>query len=141
MPQDDRVNDVVTYFEHTYGRGRRRPGRGTNYAPPVFPIAVWNQYESAGDGIARTTNTVEGWHHSLQSLFMCQHPTMWTFLAGLERDCSLNKAAYLQATTGLVQVGRKRYRDLKDKVSRAVAAYSASDTLTYLRTIAHLSHA
>ena len=61
MPQDDRVNDVVTYYKHTYVRGRRRPGRGNNYAPPVFPIAVWNQYESAGDGIARTTNTVEGW--------------------------------------------------------------------------------
>jgi hypothetical protein len=60
MPLDNRVQDVVTYFEHTYIRGRRRPGRGENYGPAIFPIAVWNQYESAGDGIARTTNSVEG---------------------------------------------------------------------------------
>jgi hypothetical protein len=141
MPQHDRVNDVATYFEHTYVRGRRRPGRGNNYGPAIFPIARWNQYESALDGIARTTNSVEGWHYSLQSLFLCQHPTMWTFLQGLERDSSLNKAAYLQTTTGVAHPVKKRYRDLKDKATRAVMAYGESDILTYLRAIAHLSHA
>lgn len=141
MPANERINDVVTYFEHTYIRGRRRPGRGDNYGPAIFPIPMWNQFDSAGDGIARTTNSVEGWHHSLQSLFMCKHPTLWRFLAGIERDCQLNKASYLQSTTGIVHVPRKKYRDLKARVARAVAAYGDSDTLTYLRAIAHLSHA
>jgi len=141
MPSNERVNDVVTYFEHTYVRGRRRPGRGNNFGPAIFPITVWNQHDSAGDGIARTTNSVEGWHHSLQSLFMCQHPTLWSFLMGMERDCSLNKSAFLQTTTGIVTQGRKVYRDLKARVARAVALYGQSDTLTYLRAIAHLSHA
>jgi hypothetical protein len=63
---------------------------------------------------------------------------MWTFLAGMARDCSLNKAVYLQSTTGVVTIGKKQYRDLKERVTRAVAAYGASDTLTYLRAIAHL---
>ena len=141
MPANERVNDVVTYFEHTYIRGRRRPGRGENYGPAIFPIPVWNQYMSAGEGIARTTNSVEGWHHSLQSIFMCQHPNTWTFIAGIERDSSLNKAAYLQAITGVVHQGRKQYRDLKARVSRAVACYGDGDILTFLRAIAHLSHA
>ena len=34
----------------------------------------------------------------------------------------------------------KKYRDLKEKVSRAVSAYGSVETLTYLRAIAHLSH-
>lgn len=140
MPANEKVNDVCTYFEYTYVRGRRLRGRGDNYAPPVFPINIWNQFQSAGGGIARTTNSVEGWHHSLQSIFLCQHPTLWSFLTGLERDSNLSKAAYLQSATGTNHLGRKKYRDLKDRVSRVVAAYGGTDTLTYLRAIAHLSH-
>ena len=138
---NERVNDMVTYFEHTYVRGRRRPGLGNNYGTAIYPIPVWNQHESAGDGIARTTNSVEGWHHSLQSLFMCQHPTVWTLLAGMERDCSLTKASYLQSTAGIITQGKKAYRELKARVARAVSLYGQSDTLTFLRGIAHLSHA
>jgi hypothetical protein len=94
-----------------------------------------------GEGVARTTNSVEGWHHSLQAIFMAQHPTMWTFMSGLERDRQMSKASYLQATTGVQLLGRKKYRDLKARVTRAVAAYGTSDALTYLRAIAHLSNA
>ena len=140
IPANEKVNDVVTYFEHTYIRGRRRPGRGDNYGSAIFPIPVWNQYQSAGDGIARTTNSVEVWHHSLQSLFMCQHPTLWTFITGVLHDCQLNKAAYLQTAAGNVHIGKKKYRDLKARVATAVAMYNGNDTLTYLRAIAHLSH-
>jgi len=140
MPANEKVNDVVTYFEHTYVRGRRRPGRAANYGQAIFPIALWNQFDAAGEGIARTTNSVEGWHYSLQSLFMCQHPTMWTFLAGIERDSQMSKTAYLQAATGVQHVTEKKYRDLKARVTRAVTGYLDVDTMTYLRAIAHLSH-
>jgi len=140
MPMNEMVNDVATYFEHTYIRGRRLRGRGDNYAPAIFPIRLWNQFGSVGDGVARTTNSVEGWHHSLQSLFLCQHPTLWTFLTGIERDAKLSKASFLQAATGADIVGRKVYRCLKERVIRAVNAYATRDTLTYLRAIAHLSH-
>jgi hypothetical protein len=139
MPADERVNDLVTYFKQTYVRGRRYQGTN-NYAAAIFPIATWNQYDSAGEGIARTTNSCEGWHFSLQSLLMCHHPTMWRFLAGIERDCSMSKASYLQAATGAVNVTKKKYRTLKERVRRAVAGYGTTDTLTYLRAIAHLSH-
>lgn len=141
MPANELVNDVTTYFEHTFIRGRRRPGRGENYAPAIFPAPLWNQFDSAGEGIARTTNSIEGWHHSLQALFMCQHPTVWTFLSGIQRDSQLSKASYLQASTGIVHIGKKRYRDLKARVMRAVASYGSSNLLTYLRAIAQLSHA
>ena len=141
MPMNEKLNELVSYFEHTYIRGRRRPGRGDNYGTAIFPIPLWNQYESAGDGIARTTNSVEGWHFSLQCLFMCQHPTMWTFLTGLQRDCQVAKAGLLQAASGSQNIGKKKFRDLKDRVARAVAGYGHVDRITYLRAIAYLSHA
>jgi hypothetical protein len=140
MPQNEKVDELVTYFQRTYIRGRRLPGRGDRYAAAIFPAEVWNKYEMASEGVARTTNAVEGWHYSLQSLFMCHHPTLWTFLAGLERDCHMSVAAYLQASAGAINVGRKTYRDLKQRVMRVVANYRETEILTYLRAISHLSH-
>ena len=80
MPEHEKMDELLSYFEHTYIRGRRLRGRGANYGAATFPIPLWNQFESAGDGIARTTNMVEGWHHGMQSLFMCSHPTLWLLL-------------------------------------------------------------
>ena len=59
MPEVDRMQELISYFEHTYVRGRLR-GRGANYGPPLFNIEIWNQCDTAVDGIARTTNSVEG---------------------------------------------------------------------------------
>jgi hypothetical protein len=140
MPPHEKMNELLTYFEHSYIRGRRVRGRGENYSPALYPIPRWNQLAAAGDGIALTTNIVEGWHHGIQSLFMCSHPSMWNFFEGLNKDCRKQVASFLQATTGVQHVGSKRYRDLIARVARAVNGYGETDVLTYLRAIAHLSH-
>jgi len=59
MPQGiDHMDEVVTYFE--------------SLSTHTFVVVA------AGlDGIARTTNCVEGWHYGLQLLFQCHHPTVW----------------------------------------------------------------
>ena len=69
IPQPDGLTDLVTYFEHTYIKGRRLRGRTEQYGPAVFPVETWNKYNAAEEGIARSTNSVEGWHHGLQALF------------------------------------------------------------------------
>lgn len=140
MPEHEKMDELLSYFEHTYIRGRRLRGRGHNYGSATFPIPTWNQYASAGNGIARTTNIVEGWHFAIQSLFMCSHPSLWLLLEGLEKDCQKQKTAFLHGASGLQEVGVKRYRDLLSRVERAVHGYGRSDTLLYLRAIAHLSH-
>ena len=71
---------------------------------------AWSSYI---DGIARTTNVVEGWHHGLQSLFDCHHPTMWTLLAGI---IFKQKALLLQAATGVVHPPKKIYSRLQKRV-------------------------
>lgn len=141
MPQDiEHLDELVTFFEHTYVRGRRMRGRGETYNAALFPIPIWNQHAGATDGIARTTNSVEGWHHGLQSLFQCHHPTMWSFLTGLQRDMQKQKAMFLQGVSGVENITAKRYRVLNDRVQRAVASYGRAEVLTYLRAMAHLSH-
>jgi len=134
------MDELVTYFEHTYIRGRRLRGRGENFGPPLFSIETWNQRDAATDGIARTTNSVEGWHHDLATLFQCNHPTMWKFLSGLESDCGKQRASFLQGVTGVEQPAVKRYRILKERVMNAVGTYEKTEILTYLRSIAFLTH-
>ena len=78
--------ELLSYCEHTgtYIGARRRPGRGENYGPAIFLTETWNHYDARTGCIAitlvRTTNAAEGWHHGLQALFQCHHPTLWTFL-------------------------------------------------------------
>lgn len=143
-PEDEhgheRLDELLSYSELTWIRGRRLRGRGETYAPAVFPIPLWNKHEAGLDGVARTTNVVEGWHYGLQALFQCHHPTMWSFLTGIQQDIQKQKAALLQSATGVQTLPRKRYRQLTERVQRAVANYASTEILTYLRAIAHLSH-
>lgn len=140
MVQHDKMNELLSFFEHTYVRGRRLRGRGETYGPPLFDITLWNQHAASTDGIARTTNLVEGWHHGLQSLFHCHHPTMWMFLTGIKQDMNKQKALLLQAATGVVHPPKKMYSKLQKRVEVAVAAYGRTEILVFLRAMAHLSH-
>ena len=101
----------------------------------------FHQYEGGCDGIARTTNSVEGWHYGLQSLFQCHHPTLWTLLDGLNKDLHKQKATFLQCVTGLRHPSSKKYRRLQERLQTAVQGFGRSDILTYVRGIAHMSHA
>lgn len=136
----DHLDEITSFFEHTYVRGRRQRGRAENYGDPMFPVDIWNHHEAGSEGMARTTNSVEGWHHGLQSLFLSHHPTVWNFMSGLKTDMNKQKAAFLQGTTGVENPSSKRYRKLNERVKRAVGSYGRAEVLTYLRAIAHLSH-
>lgn len=136
----EQMPELLSYFEHTYIRGRRRAGRNAQYGPSLFSIERWNQHQAAADGIARTTNSVEGWHYGIQSLFQCHHPTLWTFLDGISKDIQKQKTSFLQGISGVDQPPRKKYRDLNDRAGRAVNLYLAANVLQFLRSVAHLSH-
>lgn len=141
MPQHHGMDELLTYFEHTYIRGRRLPGRGQNYRPALYSPASWNKRDSAVEGISRTTNICEGWHNSLQSLLLCSHPSMWTFFDGIKKETAMQTASFLQAAAGSQRAPKKRYTDLKERVIRAMENYGRCDRLTFLRAMAHLSWA
>ena len=136
MPEHEKMNELLSYFQHTYIRGRRLRGRGNHYGSATFPIPIWNQYESAGDGIARTTNIVESWHYGIhvQSSFNVVADRR----AGErlpETEGSIRARSYWNPGNGV-----KKYRDLVGRVRRAVAGYGRANVSIYLRAIARLSH-
>lgn len=140
MPQHDCLPELLTYFEHTYVRGGRLRGRGNNYASALFPPDTWNKHLDVIGGVARTNNAVEGWHHALQSLFSCHHPTMWTFLEGLRKDCQLHKASVLQSCAGTEHRPKKKYAALARKITNMVQKYESMDRLLFLQSLAYLSY-
>ena len=140
MPEHEKKPELLTYFKHTYIRGRRHPGRNECYRSAIYPIETWNHLDSASEGIARTTNSVEGWHYGLQALFQCHHPTLWIFIKGLEKDMQMQNATILQGVSGLQPFVPNRYQLVKLRVANAIARYWHSEILVNLRGIAYLSH-
>lgn len=105
----------------------------------MFNICCWNQYSAAVDGIARTTNSVEGWHYSLQALFMCNHPTMWKFLDYLRLDMTKQKMLLMHGAAGAIQPAKKKYLKIKERVERTVASYGQTNVVMYLKALSFLS--
>ena len=59
---------------------------------------MWNQYDAAGEGVARTTNSVEGWHYGLQAYLSDlsgSTPNIWFLLRNLEKDSKMQKFKYI----------------------------------------------
>ena len=72
----EKIDELCLYFQ-------------TNYIkcpllnrPATFPPQILNQRDAAIEGIARTTNNVEGWHYGIQALFS----GIWKLLTNLQKD-------------------------------------------------------
>ena len=63
-------------------------------------IEVWNVRNRTVEGIPRTQNQVEGWHRGIQSMFDGNRPTIWSFLAGLQREQVLQHGELVQLRAG-----------------------------------------
>jgi len=122
MPNHDKMPELLSYFEHTYVRGRRRPGRAENYGSAIFPTDTWNHFETAG----QATNAVEGWHYGLQALFQC-HSMLWAFMKGIEKDVQMQRATFHQCIAGSQIAIPKRYRDVNVRVQNTVDRYMSSE--------------
>ena len=79
-----------------------------------------------------------GEKNSLQSLFLCNHPSMWTFLDGVNKELSMQTASFYQGVAGSQGAPKKKYVQLKKRVRRAQESYGRADRLTYLQAISHL---
>ena len=67
-------------------------------------------------------------------------PNDFDVLKWPKKGMQQQKAAFLQATAGVVHQPSRKFRMLNERVVRAVATYGQSEILVYLRSIAHLSH-
>ena len=93
----------------------------------LFPISLWNHYQNAVCGLARTTNAVEGWHLGVTALFQGSHPSIHTFLEKIQLDSYNQKFNILKASSGTINLSRKKYRDLNEKVQQITSSYTDSN--------------
>ena len=64
--------------------------------PPVFPSEIWNQRDAALEGIARTTNAVEGWHYGIQALFSRSYPGIWETSSNSQKVAAVQKLNFFE---------------------------------------------
>lgn len=125
----------IDYFEDTWigqpvRRGRRRE--------PKFGIRIWNCFYRVTDDIAKTNNSVEGWHRGFHSMLGSDHPTIWKLINGFKKEQSVNEVRILQYQAGQnPPPSRKRYRESACRLKSVVESYGTLPTEDYLKSIAH----
>lgn len=130
-PQAGRLLD---YFEDTYlGRPQRRGRR----RGAVFLPQMWNQYDRVINNLPRTNNATEGWHRAFQCNVGSHHPTIWAFIAVLQREESKQRVSVQQAIAGQPPTKkRKRYEAVDKRIRNIVGDYNNREFVDYLRGIA-----
>ena len=89
----EKMDEVAFYFKSTYIENPIVKKK------PPFSIEMWNQYDAAGEGVARTTNSVEGWHYGLQAYFSGSTPNIWLSLRNLELTSYSKRPQYEKVKT------------------------------------------
>ncbi len=132
FPNDEATFQLLGYFSTNWINGLGNRG-------PRFPVALWNQMDATAAGGPRTTNCCEGWHNSLNSHFLCQHPSVWKLFDGLKEDIAINRLTLAHAQTGVQETRPKKYTMLAQRIREAVNNYPhEQDKLRYLRRLAAL---
>ena len=125
--------NVAKYFEETY-IGKRLPDQSRRVPQP--PTRIWNMYQRVLQQLARTTNSVEGWHNAFQTSIACSHPTIGKFLKALQREQSLQEAFVTKWEAGETRVHTKKTVERNERIRALVSDYENRETLTYLKGIA-----
>ena len=82
----------------------------------------------------------KGYHNGLNSMFLCDHPTMWQFLRGLVKDVAIHRLVLAQARVENNPAPRGKYQTLAERLSRKVGSYNNElDKIAYLRAVAHIT--
>ena len=81
----EKVDGLSLYFKNAYIEGP------TVTKKTPLQIEIWNQFEADGEGVARTTNSVEGWHYGLQAYFTGSQPNVRLLLRNLKNDSKMQK--------------------------------------------------
>lgn len=133
----DELQELYAYFELNYIG--RKPPRGPRRRPR-FRIAMWNVRERTTEGIPRTNNKLEGYHHAVQTMFDGVHPTMWKFLRGIRREASLQYGLYIQAAGGDEPPPQKKvYAQINARLRTLVQRHTDGDldNEEFIRSVSH----
>ena len=124
---------LLAYFENTW-IGQPVGGRRL---PPLFPHHMWNVRDRSGTGSSRTTNALEAFHHTFNSLLTCQHPTIWKLLESLESHQNLSRSTIFKIGRGDSFRPSVQERRRNERIQNLVASYTQATADDLLRGIAY----
>ena len=129
IPDGDDLEPLFDYFEDTWiGQPAMRGGARRN---PTFPINVWSIQDRVTEGLPRTNNSVEGWHHAFQRTVGLNHPTIYKLVEAMQLEQS-----YTQIAQGRLFVKKNtRYERIDQAYSTIVNGYRRREQMDYLRSI------
>ena len=87
--------EYISYFDATYITGIRARGRRAAMAAR-YPIQIWNQYDAALKGKAKTNNP-EGCDNRLIGKY---HPEVFAFIREMQKDKGYMEIAILNLSRG-----------------------------------------
>ena len=95
---------------------------------PQYPLPLWNHNKDEAEGLARTTNAVEGWHLGVTSLFKATIPAFGFF--NIIKALS-GKENIIKALSGKENKSRKKYRVLNENVKNFTKNFKTDDIVPY----------
>uniref|UniRef100_A0A915DMQ4 Chitin-binding type-2 domain-containing protein n=1 Tax=Ditylenchus dipsaci TaxID=166011 RepID=A0A915DMQ4_9BILA len=125
FPVGTRERAFYDYFEKVW------VGRMVNAVrcDPRFPISLWNCYELAKEGKAKTTNSLEAWHRAMRSNLATEddsRPKFWKWIYGLRKECGIQEAHLINLESGgsmkLKQADKRR--SIRELIRQGAASIS-----------------
>ena len=95
----------------------------------MFPVKIWNHFDSAIEESPKTTNCGEGFHNALNSVFHCSHPSVWYLFDGLQRqrDMACHKLTLVNTEAGRSEVKKRKYANQHKILAESVRKYCTED--------------
>ena len=94
--------------------------------------------DRSGTGSSRTTNALEAFHHTFNSLLTCQHPTIWKLLESLESQQNLSRSTIFKIGRGDSFRPSVQERRRNERIQNLVVSYTQATADNLLRGIAYI---
>ena len=102
---------------------------------PPYPIRIWNMHERICIKLAKTNNSVEGWHNAIKSSISSLHPSFVKFLKFLQREQALQEAKIAKWEAGCVQAKSKKSVSRSEQLLHLVSDYYNRVPTSFLRGV------
>lgn len=142
---DPRLGELYDYFEDNYvgrlRRGRRRDANPTR-AHPRFALEFWSVRDRNQVDLPRTNNKLEGWHRGLQFMFDGPNPSIWKFIAGIQKEQSLQHGVKIQMEGGHPgPTSKKHFSAINKRLQTLIQSYERAEDnedeeVPFLRSVA-----
>ncbi|XP_050519261.1 uncharacterized protein LOC126893282 [Diabrotica virgifera virgifera] len=116
--EDERCHSFIDYFITTWV-GRTLPPRN-----PYYAIGMWNCNNITLEGLPRTTNSAESFHHAFNSMFSCRHPNPYILIEKLIKEQLRQDLISSRLEAGLEEVQDNRYQRANGRLANLLRNYN-----------------